>query len=204
MRRALFLRALADDKGGSGEVERALFFGVTGAAVSDACLYLSSSALERASFQLELFVVGEHLQEGCRERSELLAVVRAHAMHLLADERIHGEEQGKPAVLMTPFLELSQVLERPCSHRELTDVEVLQGDEERMQLVHDLGFGAGCRGLINGDHPQQVLGILGQARFLSDLLVAGANLSHLVEMNEAVNQVVPLDSLHELAVRLPM
>ena len=57
VRRALFLRALADDKGGSGEVERALFLGVTGAAVSAACLYLSSSALERASFQSCLWLL---------------------------------------------------------------------------------------------------------------------------------------------------
>ena len=125
-------------------------------------------------------------------------------MHFLADERVHGEEQGEPAVLVTPLLELGQVLERSRGHRELTNVEVLQGDEERVQLVHDLGFRVGCRGLINGDYPQQILGILGQARFLSDLLVAGADLPHLIDMNESVNQIISLDSLHELAVGLPM
>ena len=48
--RALFFPALAVDFG-SGDTDRGRFLGVTCAGVSVACFYLSSSALERASFQ---------------------------------------------------------------------------------------------------------------------------------------------------------
>ena len=65
-------------------------------------------------------------------------------MDFLADERIHDEQQSKSSIFVPPLLELGQILEGTRIHRELTNVEVLQGDEKCVELIHDLGFGTCC------------------------------------------------------------
>jgi hypothetical protein len=61
-------------------------------------------------------------------------------MNFLPDQRVRCQEQSKATVLMPPLFQFSQVFERTGLERELSNVEVLQGDEERMKLIHDLAL----------------------------------------------------------------
>ena len=88
-------------------------------------------------------MVGEHLKQCRRERAEALALIRTDTVNLLADQGVHGEQQGQATILVTPLLKLGQVLERARLELELANIQVLQGNEKGVQLVHDLGFRAG-------------------------------------------------------------
>ena len=125
-------------------------------------------------------------------------------MNFLPDQRVRCQEQSKATVLMPPLFQFGQIFERAGLEGELTNVEVLQGDEERMKLIHDLALGAGGHGLVDRHHAQQIFRILGEPGLLSDLLVACPDLTHFVEVNKTVDKVISLDSLNELAMRLSM
>ena len=61
-------------------------------------------------------------------------------MDFLPDQRVRRQEQSKATVLMPPLFQFGQIFERAGLEGELTNVEVLQGDEERMKLIHDLAL----------------------------------------------------------------
>ena len=61
-------------------------------------------------------------------------------MNLLANERVNCEQQGQTSIFMSPFLEIREILERARCDREITDVQILERDEKRMELVHHLLF----------------------------------------------------------------
>ena len=155
----------------------------------------------RASIIPQLSVVGEHFQESCREGAELLPLIRAPRW---IDQRVRCQEQSKVTVLTPPLFQFGQVFERAGLEGELTNVEGLQGDEERVKLIHDLALWTGGHGLVDRHHSQQIFPVLGKPGLLSDLLVACPYLTHLVEVNKTMGKMISLDSLNELAVRLTM
>ena len=123
---------------------------------------------------------------------------------LASDQRVHREEQSQSSVLMPPLLKLRKVPKRSCTRGELTNVEVLESHEERMELVDDLRLWCRLYRLINWHHPDQVFCCLRDPRLLDHLLTTDPHLPHLIKRDCSMNHVVTLDPLYELPMWFTM